>query len=120
MVSSKRQPSTTEHARRDLQHPRPNGYFSSDRSAPVIAAFESPNWRAMADGFTPAFMAARTRFALAGLTESDARLRLEACGGFAVVAGTGFDGRVNVRCRRAVAAATPAASRANSSSLRTA
>ena len=72
----------------------------------------------MADGFTPAFMAARTRFALAGLTVSDARLLLEACGGFAVVAGAGFEGRVNVRCRRAASAATPADSRANSSSLR--
>jgi hypothetical protein len=48
-------------------------YLSFDRSTSVMAAFDSPNWRAIAEGFTPAFMAARMRFALAGVIVSEDR-----------------------------------------------
>ncbi len=45
-------------------------YFSSVFSTSLIAAFDRPNWRAIADGFTPALIAARTRLALVAVTPS--------------------------------------------------
>ena len=82
----------------------------------MISAFDIPNWRAIADGFTPALIAARTRLALAALTPWEDRSDL-AGEAFALAARAGLDGLV-VRSRRAVSAATPRRSRAKSSSLR--
>jgi hypothetical protein len=92
-------------------------YVSPDLSTSLITAFDTPNWRAIADGFTPALIAARTRFALAVLKLRDAGLLFEEFEACASAACVGF-GDLTAFFRRAASAVTPACSRANSSSLR--